>query len=66
MSPHGNRYNTDLLLLLSGHRGILFAGNGADLRILVQVVMLVVLLMVMKSLPLVMVLVKFGFRKKRG
>jgi len=40
-----------------------FAGNGANLLVVVQVVMLVVLLMAMMSLPLVMVLVIFGFRK---
>jgi hypothetical protein len=46
--------------------GEFFAGNGAYLLVLVQVLMLAVLLMAMKSLPLVMVLVKFGFRKNKG
>jgi hypothetical protein len=55
-----NISNAELYLLLSEHRGF-FAGNGGDLLVVVHVVMLAVLVMTMMSLPLVMMLVIFGF-----
>jgi hypothetical protein len=48
-----------------GASGKIFAGNGADLLVLVQVVMLVVLLMAMMSPPLAMVMVYSAFEKKK-
>ena len=53
-----------IYLLLPEHRGEQTAGNGADILVVVLVVMLAVVLVVMLALPLVLVLVIFGFRKE--
>ncbi len=53
-------------MLLLEYPGEQNAGNKANLFFVVLVVMLVVALVVMLSLPLVMVLVIFGLRKKNA
>jgi len=59
-----NCYNAEIYIFLPEHREEQTAENGADILDVVPVVMPAVVLMVMLSLPLVFVLVIFGFRKE--
>ena len=61
-----NGSNAELYLLQPEYQEEQNAGNISNLLVVVLVVMLVVVMMVMLSLPLVMVSVIFGLRKKHA